>query len=79
MACFAATSQRHFHEIAYAAKTWYRPRRVAAKAQVTTIQTKLLRMAAHFTVSVRRIVFHLSSYNPYQPLFALLVRRLTPI
>ena len=28
-------------------------------------------------VSVRRIVFHLSSYCPYQQLFALLVRRLT--
>ena len=50
-----------------------------AKAQVTTIRTKLLKIAARVTVSVRRIVFHLSSYNPYQSLFALLVRRLTPI
>ncbi len=50
-----------------------------AKAQVTTIRTKLFKMAARVVVSVRRIVFHLSSYNPYQPLFALLVHRLTPI
>ena len=50
-----------------------------AKAQVTTIRTKLFKIAARVTVSVRRIVFHLSSYCPYQQLFALLVRRLTPI
>ncbi len=49
-----------------------------AKAQVTTIRTKLLTIAAWVRVSVRRIVLNLSSYNPYQPLFALLVRRLTP-
>ena len=49
-----------------------------AKAQVTTIRTKLLKIAARVTVSVRRIVFHLSSYHPYQPLFAHLLRRLTP-
>ena len=50
-----------------------------AKAQVTTIRSKLFKIAARVTVSVRRIVFHLSSYHPYQPLFALLLRRLTPI
>ena len=50
-----------------------------AKAQVTTIRTKLFKIAARVTLSVRRIVFHLSSYCPYQQLFALLVRRLTPI
>ena len=50
-----------------------------AKAQVTTIRAKLFKIAARVTVSVRRIVFHLSSYCPYQQLFALLVRRLTPI
>ena len=50
-----------------------------AKAQVTTIRTKLFKMAARVVVSVRRVVFHFSSHNPYQPLFALLVRRLTPI
>ena len=50
-----------------------------AKAQVTTIRTKLFKMAARVTASVRRIVFHLSSYSPYQQLFILLMRRLTPI
>ena len=50
-----------------------------AKAQVTTIRTKLFKIAARVTVSVRRIVFHLSSHCPYQQLFALLLRRLTPI
>jgi len=50
-----------------------------AKAQVTTIRTKLFKIAARVTVSVRRIVFQLNSYCPYQQLFALLVRRLTPI
>jgi hypothetical protein len=50
-----------------------------AKAQVTTIRTKLFKIAARVTLSVRRIVFHLSSYSPYQQLFALLLRRLTPI
>ncbi len=50
-----------------------------AKAQVTTIRTKLFKIAARVTLSVRRIVFHLSSYCPYQQLFAVLVRRLTPI
>jgi len=48
-----------------------------AKAQVTTIRAKLFKIAARVTVSVRRIVFHLSSYSPYQQLFSLLVRRLT--
>lgn len=48
-----------------------------AKAQVTTIRTKLFKVAARVTVSVRRIVFHLSSYCPYQSLFHWLVRRLT--
>jgi hypothetical protein len=49
-----------------------------AKAQVSTIRLKLLKIAARVTVSVRRIVFHLSSAYPYQPLFARLTRRLTP-
>ena len=49
-----------------------------AKAQVTTIRLKLFKIAARVTVSVRRIVFHLSSYSPYQQLFTLLLRRLTP-
>jgi hypothetical protein len=50
-----------------------------AKAQVTTIRAKLFKIAARVTVSVRRIVFHLSSYCPYLQLFAVLVRLLTPI
>ncbi len=50
-----------------------------ARAQVTTIRTKLFKIAARVTVSVRRIVFPLSSYCPYQQLFALLMRRLTLI
>ena len=49
-----------------------------AKAQVTTIRIKLFKIAARVTVSVRRIVFYLSSYHPYQQLFTLLLRRLTP-
>jgi hypothetical protein len=49
-----------------------------ARAQVTTIRTKLFKVAARVTVSVRRIVLHLSSYCPYQQLFALLLHRLTP-
>lgn len=35
-----------------------------AKAQVTTIRTKLSKIAARVTLSVRRIVFHLSCYCP---------------
>jgi hypothetical protein len=50
-----------------------------AKAQVTTIRNKLFKMAARVTLSVRRIVLHFSSYCPYQQLFALMVRRLTPV
>ena len=50
-----------------------------ARAQVSTIRLKLFKIAARVTASVRRIVFHLSSYSPYQQLFAILVRRLTLI
>ncbi len=49
-----------------------------ARAQVSTIRLKLFKIAARVTMSVRRIVFHLSSHCPYQQLFAFLVRRLTP-
>lgn len=45
-----------------------------AKAQVTTIRLKLFKIAARVVTSVRRVVFHLSSSYPYQPLF----RRLGP-
>ena len=48
-----------------------------ARAQVSTIRLKLFKITARVTASVRRIVFHLSSYSPYQQLFAFLVRRLT--
>jgi len=39
------------------------------KAQVSTIRTKLLKVAARVRVSVRRVVFHLASSFPYQDLF----------
>ncbi len=39
------------------------------KAQVSRIRLVLLKIAARVTVSVRRIVFHLSSSYPYQHLF----------
>lgn len=50
-----------------------------AKAQVNTIRVKLLKVAARVTVSVRRVVLHLSSYYPYQQLFTRIVARLVPI
>lgn len=50
-----------------------------AAAQVGTIRLKLLKVAARVTVSVRRIVLHLASAYPLQPLFARLTRRLVPI
>ena len=50
-----------------------------AKAQVGTIRLKLLKVAARITVSVRRVVLHLSSYYPYQRLFTRIVARLVPI
>jgi hypothetical protein len=49
-----------------------------AKAQVGTIRLKLLKVAARVTISVRRVVLHLSSAYPYRRLFAQLTRRLTP-
>ncbi len=49
-----------------------------ARAQVTTIRCKLLKIAARITTSVRRIVLHLSSSYPYQELFARIAARLTP-
>jgi len=49
-----------------------------AKAQVTTIRLKLLKIAARVITSVRRVVFHLSSGCPYQPLFRHVVDRLVP-
>ena len=49
-----------------------------AKAQVSTIRLKLFKIAARVVTSVRRIVFHLSSSCPYQPLFRQIVDRLVP-
>jgi hypothetical protein len=40
-----------------------------AKAQVGTIRLKLFKVAARVVVTVRRVVFHLSSSYPYQGLF----------
>ena len=50
-----------------------------AQAQVGTLRVKLLKVAARVRVSVRRVVLHLSSYYPYQPLFTRIVPRLVPI
>lgn len=50
-----------------------------AKAQVSTIRLKLLKVAARITVSVRRVVLHLSSHYPYQRLFTHILARLVPI
>lgn len=49
-----------------------------AEAQVNTIRLKLLKVAARVVVSVRRVVLHLSSSYPYQPLLQRLVVRLVP-
>jgi len=49
-----------------------------AKAQAGTIRLKLLKVAARVTMSVRRIVLHLSSAYPCQRVFTQLVRRLAP-
>jgi len=49
-----------------------------AKAQVSTIRLKLFKVAARVRVSVRRIVLHLASSYPYQPLLDRLTRRLVP-
>lgn len=49
-----------------------------AKAQVGTIRLKLFKIAARVVTSARRVVFHLSSSCPYQPLFRHVVERLVP-
>jgi len=45
-------------------------------AQVETIRLKLFKVAARIITSVRRVVFHLSSSYPYQPVFRLVAARL---
>jgi len=49
-----------------------------AKAQVSTLRLKLFKIAGRVIASVRRVVFHLSSSYPYQPLFRQAVQRLVP-
>jgi len=49
-----------------------------AKAQVSRIRIVLLKIAARVTVSVRRIVLHLSSSCPYQALFRHVATTLVP-
>jgi hypothetical protein len=50
-----------------------------ARAQATTIRTKLLKVGAVVTVSVRRIVLRLSSAYPLKDLFEQVVRRLVAV
>jgi hypothetical protein len=45
------------------------PETALAEAQVGTIRLKLLKVAARVVVTVRRVVFHLSSCYPYQAWF----------
>jgi len=47
-----------------------------ARAQMSTIRTKLIKIAARVVVSARRVVLHLSSSCPLQPLFRQLACRL---
>jgi len=47
-----------------------------AKAQVTTIRLKLIKIAARVVVSARRVVLHLSSTCPIQPLVRRIAHRL---
>jgi hypothetical protein len=49
-----------------------------AHAQVNTIRLTLLKIAARVTLSVRRVVLHLSSSCPYQSLFRNVARELIP-
>ncbi len=48
-----------------------------AKAQVTTIRTKLLKIGGRVRISVRRIYLSLASGHPLQSLFRQVARRLT--
>jgi hypothetical protein len=48
-----------------------------AKAQVTTIRTKLLKIGGRVRISVRRIYLSLASGHPLQSLFRRVARRLT--
>ena len=50
-----------------------------ARAQVSTIRLKLFKLAARVCVSVRRVVLHLSSSYPRQPILQRIVARLVPM
>ena len=49
------------------------------KAQVNRIRLVLLKIAARVTVSVRRVVLHLSSSCPFQNLFRRVAATLIPV
>ena len=49
-----------------------------ARAQVTTIRLKLLKVGAVILRNTRRVRFLLASTCPYQDLFRLVARRLAP-
>lgn len=48
-----------------------------AKAQATTIRTKLLKLGGRVRISARRIYLSLASGHPLQSLFRHVARRLT--
>lgn len=50
-----------------------------ARAQVTTMRVKLLKVAARVIVSARRVVLHLASSYPLQPLWRRIIERLVPV
>jgi len=47
-------------------------------AQVNTIRLKLLKIAARVTVSVRRVMLHMSSSFPFQALYRQVIATLIP-
>jgi len=49
-----------------------------ARAQASTIRLKLIKIAARVVVSARRVMLHLASSCPLQPLFRLAAARLRP-
>lgn len=49
-----------------------------ARAQVSTLRLRLIKVAARVVVSARRVVFHLASSCPLQALFRALFRQLVP-
>lgn len=46
------------------------------RAEASTVRTRLIKVAARVTMSVRRVVFHLSSHHPCERLFRLALTRL---